>query len=55
MNDQAAGRSVTASSWRLSEVIDPYPTSRKKVLEGSVPWVCEKNGVKAFPALARPS
>ena len=40
---------------RAVEVIDPYPTSRKKVLDGSVPWVCEKNGVKAFPTLSRPS
>ena len=55
LNDQAEGRSATASSWRSSEVIDPYPTSRKKALEGSVPWVCEKNGVKAFPTLERPS
>jgi hypothetical protein len=33
----------------------PYPTSRKKALEGSVPWVWEKNGVNLFPTLERPS
>jgi hypothetical protein len=31
------------------------PARRKKVLDGSVPCGCEKNGVKSFTALARPS
>jgi len=55
LNDQAEGRSATASSWRSSEVIDTYPTRRKKALEGSVPWDWEKNGVKASSTLERPS
>ena len=32
-----------------------YPTRRKKVLEGSVPWGWEKNEVKAVPMLSSPS
>ena len=31
------------------------PARRKKVLDGSVPCGCAKNGVKSFTALARPS
>ena len=32
-----------------------YPTSRRNVLDGSVPWDWEKNGVKASSRLERPS
>ena len=34
---------------------DYGPTRLKKTLEGSLPCVWEKNGVKSFPAESRPS